>query len=284
LLSEGLRGAICAAPGSKLFVADYAAIEARVLLWLAKDEEGLDIFRRGEDIYLTMASDIYDRTITKADFKERQLGKATILGCGFQMGASKFVDTAAAYGVEIDETFSTDVVEAYRTRFWRVKQLWQDQQDASIRAVRTQKPVQCGRVMWERKGRFLYCQLPSGRRLAYPDPEIRKRMTPWGEQRPSLTYMGINSYTRQWQRQTAYGGMLVENMTQAVARDLMADAMLRIEQSGVYRPVLSVHDELIAEAERGSVRKFETLMAANPRWARGLPIVAEGWVGERYHK
>lgn len=288
LLSEGLRGAICATPGYQLYVADYASIEARVLLWLADDQEGLDVFRRGEDIYLDMAMSIYNRKLNKKEHpKERQLGKAAILGLGYQMGASKFVDTAATYGVTINEEFSQNVVAAYRDRFWRVKALWFAQEEAAVEAV--QRPgveIEEGPVTWLFTKPFLYCILPSGRRLAYPDPELRQKMTPWGEPRPSLTYKGINMYNHQWERQTTYGGKLVENITQAVARDLMAEAMMRMEKSGVYKPVLSVHDELIAEAVKGTgnLKEFELIMAACPEWAEGCPVVADGWVGERYHK
>lgn len=286
LLSEGLRGAICATPGHHLYVADYASIEARVLLWVAGDEAGLDLFRKGADIYCEMASSIYDRPITKADAMERQLGKAAVLGCGYQMGAAKFVATAATYGVIIKEEFSTEVVNAYRSKFWRVKQLWWDQEAAALQAMASRRPVRVGRITWELRGRFLYCTLPSGRRLAYPDPEVQLRQTPWGEPKDMLTYMGINTYTRQWGRQTTYGGKLVENIVQAISRDLMADAMLQMEKGGVYRPVLSVHDELIAEAPlgQGDVHEFEQLMATVPAWAKGCPVKAEGWRGERYHK
>jgi DNA polymerase bacteriophage-type len=288
VLSQALRGAIIAAQGKALYVADYAAIEARVLMWLAQDEDALEMFRRKEDIYCGMAGQIYQRPINKKDHPtERQLGKAAILGLGYQMGASKFVDSAAAYGVTIDEEFSRGVVEAYRTRFWRVKQMWWDQEAAAIKAATFRgQSVECGYVTWRYEKPFLYCILPSGRRLAYPEPEVRQRATPWGDLKPSLTYKGVNPFNRQWQRQTTYGGMLVENITQAVARDLMADAMLRAEQTGVYEPILSVHDELIAEAPegKGDVKEFETLMAECPDWAQGCPVEAEGWAGPRYRK
>ncbi len=102
----------------------------------------------------------------------------------------------------------------------------------------------------------------------------------------SLTFMGVNPYNHQWQRQVTYGGMLVENIVQAISRDLMADAMLRAEAGGVYAVVLSVHDELISEADidAGDVHEFEQLMSKCPPWATGCPITAEGWRGLRYHK
>jgi DNA polymerase len=288
-LSQGLRGAIVAGPDQQLYVADYSAIEARVVMWLAGQEDALDIFRRGEDIYLDMASTIYDRVCSKEDIQERQLGKATILGCGYQMGAPKFVSTAATYGVQIDEDFSRQVVEAYRAKYHQVKSLWRDMEDAAIDALHEDNVeilIPCGRVTWHLEGRFLYCTLPSGRRLAYPDPRLTPRQTPWGETRFQLSYMGVDPRTHKWTRQVTYGGMLVENVTQAVARDIMAEAILRCEEQGRYRVILSVHDELIAEADRrtGSVEEFESLLTTLPEWADGLPIAAEGWVGTRYHK
>jgi DNA polymerase len=284
-LANGLRGAIVAGPGSSLYVADYSSIEARVLLWTAGDEDGLDIFRSGRDIYCEMATAIYGRTITKADSAERQVGKAAILGLGYQMGWSKFQATAAKAGSILDDLMCQKIVDTYRTKFHRVKSLWYDQEAAAIKAVRHPgKQVWAGRIRWKMEGRFLYCILPSGRRLAYPDPELREKVTPWGDMKPSLTYKGISQITHKWERQTSYGGMLVENIVQAISRDLMACAMLRIERTGIYRVVLTVHDEIIAEAEAGDIKQFEALMAECPYWADGCPVAVEGWTGERYRK
>lgn len=291
VLSQALRGAIVAAPGKHLFVADYAAIEARVLLWLAGDEHHLDIFRRGEDIYCEMASSIYGRTITPDEENqppERALGKVAVLGLGYQMGAPKFEATCDKFGIPIEEELSVRTVDAYRKKFWLVKQMWWDQEAAACEAVRRPagSRVQCGKVVWVREGDFLYCILPSGRRLAYPFPKLKLIQTPWGATKDQLTFKGINPVTRQWHTQTTYGGMLVENITQAVARDVLAEAMLRCEQSGVYTPILSVHDEIIAEAdpERANVKAFLALMTTLPEWADGMPIEATGWSGGRYRK
>lgn len=286
-LANALRGVICAPEDCWIYVADYAAIEARVLLWLA-DDPHIELFRRGEDIYCTMASEIYNRPITKADPVERQLGKATVLGCGYQMGASRFVDAAAAYGVTITEEFSVQVVQTYRRKFRNVVDTWYAQEDAAIDATVSNRPVTCGKVTWyvEKPGeRFLYAELPSGRRLAYPFPKMsqEKRFGKWKQQ---LSFETISTFTRQWQRQRTYGGMIVENLVQAIARDIMADALLRCEQTGVYRPVLSVHDEVIAEADAGagSVHEFESILSQAPVWAKDCPIAAEGWTGTRYRK
>lgn len=287
-LSQGLRGAIIPSAGKKLFVADYAAIEARVLLWLAEDDEHLDIFRRGEDIYCEMASHIYGHTVTKHEHPEkRQLGKVAILGLGYQMGASKFVATAATYGITIEEPFALEVVTTYRSTFWLVKQLWWDQEEAAVQAVdRPGKPVQCGRVTWLKTGQFLYATLPSGRRLAYPFPQIKSVRTPWDTIKAQLSYMGINPYNHQWRRQTTYGGMIVENLVQAISRDIMAHAMQTLAATDVYQPILTVHDELVAEAHPvlGDDATFLSLVTSLPEWAEGCPIEAEGWSGVRYHK
>lgn len=285
-LANGLRGTIVASKGQTLFVADYASIEARVLLWAAGDEDALQVFRDGRDIYCEMAARIYGRPITKKDKDERQLGKAAVLGCGYQMGGPKFVATAATYGITIDEDFSKDVVAAYRAKFWRVKNMWYEQEEAAINAVESRKSVRCGKVRWLVQGKFLYCELPSGRRLAYCDPQVKLQQTSWGEMKPQLTFNAVNPKTHQWVRQSTYGGMIVENIVQAISRDIMAEAMLRAQDTSDYRVLLSVHDELVAECPvgTGDVEEFVALMTVLPQWAQGCPIGAEGWQGTRYRK
>lgn len=290
LLSHALRGMIVPTPGRRLMVADYAAIEARVVLWLAEDDEALDVFRRNECIYMAMATEIYGRLINdkEAQAEERQMGKQAVLGLGYQMGAKKFQATLAEkYGIFIELEFAQKIVDAYRNKFWRVKKMWWNQEAAAIAAVNTPgRVVKCGRVQWCCFDGFLHCKLPSGRLLGYCDPRVIKKPTPWGEKKDALTYMGVDPYTKKWRRQDTYGGMLVENITQATARDLMAEAMLRCHDDGLYDVILSVHDELIAECDmdQGSVKDFEAAMAHTPAWADGCPVKAEGWTGLRYKK
>lgn len=321
ILSSALRGAIVPAEGHEFYVADYAGIEARVVQWLAEDDDALAFFRTpGADPYCDMATTIFGRPIIPNKEKqppERKVGKEAILGLGFQMGASKFSERCAAAGIELPEdlycgkcgkglskhdreekhafVFEVDedtmtaakVVAAYRTKFWRLAAMWKAQETAAIDAVRSPRDeVFQGRMLWYMDGKFLRCELPSGRTLAYPDPRIRDRDLPWGGSRPALTYMGIDQHTRQWTRQWSYGGMLVENQTQAVARDLMAYSLVLCEESGLYIPVLTVHDEVVAEAPtgKGDIHTFERLIARTPEWAEGLPVAAEGWAGPRYRK
>jgi DNA polymerase len=271
-LSDGLRGIIVAGPGQQLYVADYANIEARVLFWLAHEETGLDIFRRGEDIYLDMAAKIK---------RDRQMGKAAILGLGYGMGAEKFAATAG-----ITEAEAQTIVDTYRREYSSVRYLWYNQGDAAMAAVLSKTPKNSGATRWEFIEPFLFCTLPSGRRLAYPFPEVAPAVTWWGEVKDQLTCMGQHAITRQWVRTKLYGGLLVENITQAVARDILAEALLRCEASGVYSPVLSVHDEVLCEAPlgAGSTENYVALLTQPPTWAPDLPIAAQGFSATRYCK
>lgn len=347
VLSKATRGAMVAAPGKKLMVADFAAIEARVLLWLANAMAALDVFYRGEDIYLDMASAIFKYPCTnKDDFPfERKVGKAAILGLGYQMGWEKFEDECRNKNGITDQEpqFFKDVVRVYREeRFPEVKSFWSDMNEAAIQAVRQYDPktmtkgprIQCRRLTWFMWGQFLHMELPSGRLLSYFRPLIKTRTTymfpalnerghecsvmvsgpadlteaaakrkaqslakvaakqlipngsPTVFKNDALTFMHENSVTRKWERKETYGGELVENATQATARDLMAEAMLRVDKHPDYDLLLSVHDEEIAECDedKGSVEEFEALMEELPDWAEGCPVDAEGWSGYRYRK
>lgn len=150
--------------------------------------------------------------------------------------------------------------------------------------LRPGRKVRAGKVRWFVEGGYLYCELPSLRRLAYPEPKVLDWEMSWGGTKQAMTFTGINPYNRQWQRRAAYGGLLVENITQAVSRDIMAEAMKRCDAT--YPIVLSVHDELIAETALGvgTLDEFLMMLTQQPVWARGCPIAAEGWVGPRYHK
>lgn len=176
-------------------------------------------------------------------------------------------------------------------QLWRkdnpeIVQYWQDLEEAALDAVRARGAVvECGKVRFRVASNVLWCQLPSGRCLAYVDAKERVVKTPWGAEKTTVTFMGVNSLTRQWQRQKSYGGLWAENITQAVARDLLAEAMLRVEENG-YPVILSVHDELVSAIREGfgSLTEYEELMTVLPPWAEGLPVKAEGWIANRYQK
>jgi DNA polymerase len=307
-----LRSMMIAGPGQELVAADFAAIEARVLNWLAGQHDVVASFRRYDaapkaekprfDPYRRMAVKMgraaRPEDVTKED---RQAGKAAELGCGFQMGWKKFITAAwDVYGVRVSEPESRQAVDAYRESHAAVRSYWYDTESAAIEAVdnpgrmvtiaggNEDRP----RVRYVKTGSYLVCILPSGRPLYYAAPDVRELPVPWADPedptpqtKRSLTFMGVNPLTHVWGRQRTYGGHLVENIVQAVARDLLAAAMLRAEARG-YTPILTVHDELVSEvaAGWGSVEEFERLMAETPAWAEGCPVAAEGWRGPRYRK
>lgn len=340
LFASVVRGAVCAPEGRELIVADYSAIEARGVLWAAGDQRALDVFRRGEDIYCDMASTIFGRTITKADAKERQVGKAIILACGYSMGANKFLQTCRAQGMvfemelinqlvspakyrEIEEAIlklpmvyfkdgitkadmpelvmAKFLVDSYRAKYSMVVDLWNDCEEAAMWAIEdhmawkaVKDPAKRKKKVWRKAGpvaykvvgSFLFCKLPSGRMLAYAHPSLRMAKTSWGQEKLTIHFMGVNSMTKKWGRQTTYGGKLVENIVQAISRDMMAYAMVIVEEDPRYDLVLTVHDEIVTEVDEGtgSVEEFEEMIIQKPDWAEGFPMSAEGWRGKRYRK
>lgn len=286
LFSNLLRSMIIASEGKEFFSGDFAGIEVRVLFWIARHTEGLRAFREMRDLYCEMASIIYGIKVTKEDSVKRQLGKKTILGCGFQMGPPKFFETCKQDGMEVTEEMAAKAVKAYRTTHAPVVALWSNLEKAAIAAVRNKgKRYTINMTSWWVEGRFLFCQLPSGRKLAYCDPIIKSKPTPWGELRPKLYHWDVDPKTKKWVLAATYGGKLTENVVQAIARDLMVDGMFRSEDRG-YELAITVHDELLSEKDKdaGSEKEFLGLMAELPPWAGGLPVNVEGWSGERYRK
>ncbi len=289
VIASAIRSTITTKPGMTLVSSDYSAIEARVLLWVAQDEKGLDIFRRNEDIYLYMAADIYKVPLESLNKKseERVLGKETVLGCGFGMGSVKFrINCKDKANVTLSVKESENAVAAYRSKFHKVPKLWKGLEQAASAAVR--QPGYIGNylgVNYISVGDFLVCKLPSGKKIFYLHPSIRQEETSWGEMKDTITYMGQDPYTRKWVRLKTYGGKLCENVVQAEARNLMVYGMLQLQQAG-YEMTMCVHDEIVAEVleNEADLQDFERLMTMKPKWASGCPVEAEGWVGKRYRK
>jgi len=274
LFSSCIRGMFIAAPGHDLIVADYAAIEARVLMWFCGEENAVKMFREGKDIYVDMAGKIGGNAT-------RQLGKQATLGCGYGIGAAKFRATCRTYKIEISDELAAKAVNTYRTAYPGVVKMWYAQERAAIQAVTRGGRVPCGGVTWEKRGDFLWCRLPSGRELAYHKPEI----TPREDDQPRLSYTTTDSMTKKYVRKDTYGGKIIENIIQGISRDILAAALLEAEKRG-YKPVMHVHDEIVVEVPEGvgSAREFEELICRAPAWAAGCPISAEAWRGKRYRK
>ncbi len=278
VLATCLRAMIRAKSGNEFICGDFSAIEARVLAWLAGQQDILEVFERGEDIYLHTAS--------KIDGADRFIGKVATLALGYQGGKVAFAAMARAYGVEISEEKAEDIKQGWRDANAAIVDFWSALESASMDAVRFYgEKTQVGPITFRASGSFLWCLLPSGRTLCFPYPSIEEREMPWGGTRLGLRYLGINQKTNAWESIDTYGGKLAENVTQAVARDLLAEALIRVTDAG-FHPVLHVHDEILCEEPVGerSLDELLGLMTAVPQWAEGCPIAAEGWQGERYRK
>lgn len=274
LASDLLRSMLVAKDGHRLMFADYSAIEARVLAWVAGQHDLVETFRNGGDVYKEMASAIYNVDVEAVTDGQRQVGKMAILGCGYGMGGKRFAEQCASMGIKVDEDEAKRIVSVYREKNNRIAQYWRDVEQDFVDMVKD-----AGRL------RTVGLPLPSGRLLTYHNPRIIQRETPWGEMRDTAQVDTLNSVTRQWTSQIIWGGLLTENVVQATARDIMATAMMALELKG-YNVILSVHDEIISEVPDnfGSLDEMIDIMTRVPAWAKGCPINAEGKEGKRYRK
>lgn len=285
-ISRCLRGMIKAPTGRRFYGADYSKIELCVLVWLANQRNIIDMLNAGEDIYMLMASLIYTCVENEVTDARRDIGKRGILGCGYQCGPKTFKEMVYLQGdIVISIELAETAVKRFRKLFNKVVRFWYNIENVVFKVVETGNSFAFGQLRWGLKGNYLHCRLPSGRLLSYYDPRIENVLAPWGEWKPSVTYMGVDAKTRQWTREHTYGGKLTENVVQAIARDLLAAAIPRAERAG-YPLIFHVHDELVAEVDEnfGSVKEFEALMSILPAWAKGCPVKAEGWTAERYIK
>lgn len=284
VFASALRGMITASPNKKLFAADYVGIELRVLFWVAKHEAGLRAIAEGRDLYKEMAADIYDLPVEKIlkGSRERFVGKETILGAGYGMGWKKFVDTLEGKGIAIDDETAVDAIQSYREKHAPIPRLWKVLEMAAIKAVHEKCVVKVNYTKWFCQRGFLYCELPSGRRLAYRSPRIEWIKTQYGN-KPQLRFWGVDSKTKKWVENAIWGGVLTENVVSGIARDLLVSSMLNHEAAG-YDCLLNVHDEAVGENEKGSLDEFETIMKNIPEWGFGIPIAVEGFSGRRYKK
>lgn len=294
VLSDCIRGMLVPAPGHEFVTCDFSNIEGRVLAWLAGEAWKLDAFRAfdagfGPDLYMVAASRIQRCSIDDAK-PHRQIGKVAELALGYGGGVGAFKTMAVNYGVDVSDERADEIKVAWRDAHPAIVQFWKDLERAAIDATVKGGVRHARGIAFRRAGSFLWCQLPSKRVLCYPYPEVHDKEMSWSTPekpafRPALTYKAVNGVTRKWERCDTYGGALAENVTQAVARDLLAHAMRAVEDAG-YSVVLHVHDELVAEAPLRAltVDKMATMMCTLPPWAAGLPVAAAGWSGTRYRK
>lgn len=278
VLSELIRAAFVAAPGNRFLVADFSAIEARVIAWLAGEQWVLDLFKNGGDIYCETGTRMFGQEVKKHS-PLRQRAKVAVLACGYQGG----VGALKAMGGEklgLGEDEMASIVEAWRKANPRIAQMWWDVNRAALEAIKSGTSQMVGRIKVYQKLGALVIALPSGRELIYPSPRV-------GENRfggESITFMGLG-LNRKWGSIETYGGKLVENIVQATARDVLAHSMATLEAAG-YPTVMHVHDEVITEVPygHGSVEELCALMSRGPKWSKGLPLAAEGFESTYYKK
>ena len=281
VLSELIRTAFIPKQGCRFVVADFSAIEARVLAWLSGEQWRLDVFTSHGKIYEASASSMFHvpmEEITKGSTL-RQKGKLAELGLGFG-GAAGALISMGALDMGLTEEELPPLVAAWRKANPHITQFWWDVDAAAIKAVTEKQKTKVGKIIFEYKSGILFITLPSGRKLSYVKP--RMAVNKFG--RDGLTYEGI-SENKKWSRIETYGPKLVENIVQGTARDLLAEAMLRVEKKG-YPIVMHCHDEIIAEVPEGtgSVDEMCEIMAVQPEWAEGLPLRADGFECRFYKK
>ena len=284
VFSELIRTAFIPSEGCRFIVSDFSAIEARVLAWLAGEEWVLEAFRNGKDIYCETASMMYHVPVEKhgANSHLRQKGKVAVLACGYQggVGAMKRMDK----GGSIPEDELQSVVDQWRQANSNSVKLWRTCELAARTAIEEHRTVRLknGLAFGYINGN-LFIKLPGGRKLCYWN--TRLKLDP-RDGREHIVYMGVNQETKQWGETETYGGKLVENITQALARDCLAISMQRVAALG-YNIVMHVHDEIIVDCpieDTGAMERINACMAEPIPWAPGLPLKGDGYETPFYMK
>lgn len=316
--ADCLRGLLVASPGRKLLSADWSAIEGRDTCWFAGEDWELEAYRlndigQGPKPYAVTAGRTFGMDPADVDKKsfEYLIGKVQTLALGYQGAVGAFISMIDAYGLRLEELtlkarplLSRELWSEAEAAYWHSKfkfglpqetwmccwclvqlwrrshpaivQFWWDIQGAVVQTLIYGGEYTVGRVKVMRKENWVLIQLPSGRCLCYPGMRI--------EGDGSLTFWGVDQFTKQWCRITTYGGKLTENCAQAIAVDLHDECLLEAQQAGL-NPVLSVYDEINCDATMDrSIKELEAIMVKPRPWTTGLPLATEGWEGPRYHK
>ena len=290
-LSQLIRTAFVASDGNVLIDADFSAIEARVISWLAGEQWRLDVFKTHGKIYEASASQMFGVPIERIkkgnpEYALRQKGKVAELALGYQGGAGALINMGAL-DMGIPEDDLPDIVQRWRDTNKRICDLWYKMNSAAVEAISTGCSVGVGRLLVSceydavHEVEYLTVLLPSGRKLYYNSPQIGENK--WGG--PSISYMGMDQTTKKWKRIETYGGKLVENCVQAVARDCLAQAIENLEAEGL-PVVFHIHDEVVIDcrADTATLDDVVDIMSRPIPWAPGLPLNADGWVGGFFKK
>ena len=290
-LSQLIRTSFVAASGNKLVDADFSSIEARVISWLAQEDWRLEVFRTHGKIYEASASQMFGVPIDRIkkgnpEYALRQRGKVAELALGYQ-GSTGALITMGALKMGIPEEDLPDIVARWREANQRIVELWYKVENAAVSTIQSGRQEGVSGLIFSREFDlandldFMTITLPSGRKLYYAHPELGTNQ--WD--RPSINYLGVNQTTKQWARLETYGGKLVENIVQAIARDCLAIAIENLEEAG-FPVVFHVHDEVVIDCPetQADLDRVVKLMTTPIRWALDLPLNADGWVGDFYRK
>ena len=281
ILSQLIRTMLIPKEGCEFIVADFSAIEARVLAWLAGEQWRMDAFKRGDDIYCASASQMFGVPVVKHGINGelRQKGKVAELACGYG-GAAGALISMGALDMGLSEDELPGLIDDWRTANPHIVQFWWDVEKAAMDTVKDHRERNVGRIGFQFYANTLWVVLPSGRKLAY----IKPRLQPNRFGRMAMTFESLNAANK-WSRGETYSGKLVENCTQSTARDLLAEAMWRMEKAGL-DIVGHVHDEVILEVPKGKMKVEDvcSIMNQNPVWANGLVLSSAGYRGDYYFK
>lgn len=281
-----IRSVIHAPSGKKLTISDYKSIENRIISWVAGEDRIIQLFYKGFDEYKDFATDLFKVKYDEVSKDQRFFSKVVILGAGYNLGAGGLIAYAEGYGLDITPQQSEVAINTYRATHPKIRQMWYDLKDCANSAILYPGEIYSTngctfKKVKDRTGRpWLVLALPSGRNLFYCEPEVKEDtfgLIP--------THMGINSYNKKWQRLKLIPGRITENIVQALARDILANAKNLLDEHG-YDTILSVHDEVVNEVDKDfdNLDEVHDLMCVNPAWATGLPLAAEGVMSNRYYK
>ncbi len=275
---SAVRAMLRASEDRVLYVVDYSSIEARVLAWYAGQQNLVEAFRTGEDIYCLFASKVFGEEVTKSDKKKRMVGKQAVLGLGYGMGANKFQATLKLSGIEVSLDFAQGVVDTYRNEYPDIRQLWWDLDSGAVQAVQRGESED---GKWYTEGGALHFTLPSGRVIRYQSCSLFTNRF----DRPAVKYK--RPLGKNFVLSDSYGGKWCENICQAIARDVMVDSMLELDKKG-HRLLLTVHDEVIIEGSSKNpeltLKQIESIMESEREWCVGLPTAVEGFFSYRFKK
>lgn len=277
-LSSLIRSSFIPSPGKRMLIADFRQIEARVLAWLAGDKKRLKIFERGEDIYLPAAAAIFGVAPEDVDDELRQRGKVFELACGF--GGGKFAVIAMDTKKLLKEGEIQPLVDKWRESNPNITEYWKVVEKAAKHAI--QYGGRCTithGITFEFKKGFLFITLPSGRKLSYANATLKPGKE-WGTR---IVYWGMHQTKKKWWEMETYGGKLVENIVQAIARDCLYFGLMNAHKAG-YDIVMHVHDEVVAETKKGSIEELNRIFSIVPPWAKGLPLESAGFESRHYKK